>query len=262
LKKVIDIEERVPAMRERRRRKTNRKFIFILAVFVIALLLILYFQSPLSRINKVIVKGSLLHDEQFYIDESGLNTDSSLWGFSTNDISKELQQVEGVQNVKVNRKWMQDVLIDIQEWKTVAYIEERGQYSLLLANGEIFFAEELVLNEEVPILNGFTDVEVRKQLTAELKKMDKDVYPLISEIIWRGTKKDPDNITVFMDDGFEVRAILSTFAGKMDFYPEIIAQLQGFEKGIIDMEVGTFFTPFSELYNPNEEDVEIVGEDE
>ena len=51
--KVIDIEERIPSMREKRRRKTNKKFLFMLTVFVVALLAILYFQSPLSKINEL-----------------------------------------------------------------------------------------------------------------------------------------------------------------------------------------------------------------
>ena len=49
--KVIDIEERIPSMREKRRRKTNKKFLFMLTVFVVALLAILYFQSPLSKVE-------------------------------------------------------------------------------------------------------------------------------------------------------------------------------------------------------------------
>ena len=53
-----------------------------------------------------------------------------------------------------------------------------------------------------------------------------------------------------MDDGFEIRAIMSNFAEQMTYYPDITAQLHDYEKGVIDMEVGTFFTPFSELYNP------------
>ena len=51
--KVIDIEERIPSMREKRRRKTNKKFLFIIAVFCLALLVLLYFQSPFSKVGEV-----------------------------------------------------------------------------------------------------------------------------------------------------------------------------------------------------------------
>lgn len=260
MKKVIDIEERIPAMRERRRRKTNRKFIVVVAIFVIALLMILYFQSPLSRINKVIINGGSLYESSFYKEESQLIEDSSLWGFSRKDVVSALEEIEGVQNVSVSRKWMRDVEIDIKEWKTIAYVEDRGQYSLLLENGALFTPKLAFLEGEAPILNGFDNDKKRKKITAQLIKMDKDLYPLLSEIILMGTKEDPEKITVYMDDGFEVRAIISTFAESMAYYPEITAQLHGLEKGVIDMEVGTYFTPFSDIYNPNKGADEIDEE--
>ncbi len=65
-----------------------------------------------------------------------------------------------------------------------------------------------------------------------------------------------------MDDGYEVRAIISTFSDQMAYYLEITAQLHDYEKGVIDMEVGTFFTPFSKVYGPREEDEEVVEESE
>ena len=71
--KVIDIEERIPSMREKRRRKTNKKFLFILTVFVVALLVILYFQSPLSKVEMITVSGAILHDQEFYKEQSGLS---------------------------------------------------------------------------------------------------------------------------------------------------------------------------------------------
>ena len=45
-----------------------------------------------------------------------------------------------------------------------------------------------------------------------------------------------------------MRAVISSFAEKMAYYPEITAQLSGMEKGVIDIEVGTFFIPYSEMY--------------
>ena len=83
--------------------------------------------------------------------------------------------------------------------------------------------------------------------------MEKDVYHLISEIILRDDAEHGTDLTVYMDDGYEVRAIISTFAEQMAYYPEITAQLLDYEKGVIDMEVGTFFTPFSKVYGPEGE---------
>lgn len=254
--KVIDIEERIPSMRKKRRRKTNKKFLFMLTVFVVALLAILYFQSPFSKVANISVSGAVLHEQEYYKEQSGLTKDKPLWGFSTGEIAKTLEEINGVRSVAVSRKWLQDIEIIVTEWETVAYLEDDGQYSLLLENGEIFSAGMLVPEAEAPVLNNFKESDIQKRITAQLLKMNGDVYPLISEIIFIGAGEDTDSLTVYMDDGFEVRAVISTFAEKMAYYPEITAQLTGYEKGVIDMEVGTYFVPFSKMYGLVEEEGE------
>ncbi|CAM3086679.1 cell division protein FtsQ/DivIB [Filibacter tadaridae] len=258
--KVIDIEERIPSMRKKRRRKANKKFLFILTVFVCALLAILYFQSPLSRIGKISVNSTLLHDQAFYIGMSGLAPDEPLWDFNSSDVEKKLKKVEGVKAVSVSRKKFRDITIKITEWDTVAYLEDEGEFSLLLENGEVFPNAKLIPQEEAPVLKDFGDSTVRKRLTKQLLEIDDHVYQLISEIIFAGKKEDKDSIILYMDDGYEVRADLSTFAERMNYYPRVIAQLNGIEKGVIDMEVGVFFTPYSEVYGLKEEG-EIVDKE-
>lgn len=261
--KVIDIEERIPSLREKRRRKTNKKFLFMLTVFVVALLAILYFQSPLSKLETIKVSGAVLHEQAFYEEQSGLTIENSLWSFSTSDIEASMEKIEGVQKVSVSRVWFRNIEIVINEWKTVAYLEDGGQYSLLLESGETFPTGMLLPEAESPVLNNFKNPDTRKRMTAQLLKMDDTVYHLISEIIVTGDEKDSDSITVYMDDGFEVRAFISTFAEKMAYYPDVTAQLNSYEKGVIDIEVGTFFTPFSKVYGliEEEEGEEPIGEE-
>lgn len=261
MKKVIDIEERIPSMREKRRKRTNRKFLLILLVFVGALLIILYFQSPLSRINAVHVSGAQLNTQDFYIEESGLSNDESLWGFKIESVEKSLQEIDTVKSVSISRKWLRDIEINIVEWDTVAYIEENEHYNLLLGSGDVYSAEYLIPEEEAPILNGFSDEKDRKRITSQLLKLDKDVYQLISEIVL-ADEKSTNELVVYMADGYEIRAIISTFADQMAYYPEIIAQLKDYEKGVIDMEVGTFFTPYSKVYGESEEVEDIAEESE
>ncbi|MFD1204064.1 cell division protein FtsQ/DivIB [Sporosarcina contaminans] len=258
--KVIDIEDRIPSMREKRRRKTNKKFLFVLFIFGLALLLLLYFQSPLSKVKDIHIRGATLYDQQFYLEESGIGENSPFWGFDAQEVEEKLSAIAGVDEVKVTRKWMRDVEINISEWKMVAYIEDGDDFGLLLENGEMF--PDSIQNPNVPILNKVDDEEVRKRITSQLLKMDAEVFQLISEIIYTGSEDDADTITAYMDDGYEVHAVIPTFAEKMAYYPEITSQLDEYEKGIIDMEVGTFFTPFSELYGKKEESDMDVEEDE
>lgn len=256
MEKVIDIEERIPSMREKRRKKANFKFIFIIAIFLFALLVILYFQSSFSRINSIHVKGGTLHETTFYEEESGLSIDGSFWDFSTKGVKQELEKIDSVEEAKVSRKWINNVEIAITEWQTVAYVENAGRYNALLENGEVFSEEIIVPENKAPILNGFTDEKIRDRMTKQLLKMDKNVYAVISEVIFTGSDIDQDSITAFMDDGYEIHAAIPSFAEKMAYYEDIISQLTDHEKGVIDIEVGTFFTPFTKKYGNAEEEEE------
>ena len=98
-------------------------------------------------------------------------------------------------------------------------------------------------------------------MTAQLLKMDEDVYHLISEIIFNGTTRIRIVLrSIWMMDSRSVHSF-QRFAEKMAYYPEITAQLNGYEKGVIDMEVGTFFTPFSKVYGLVEEEEETIDEE-
>lgn len=261
MKKVIDIEERIPSMRERRKKRANRKFFFVVSLFVIALLLVLYFQSQLSKIDDIKVTGAYLHEKDYYIEKSGLGQGDKLWGFTKKNVKQRLEQVDGVKAIEIERRGLRDVAISLEEWKPIAYVENDDKYGILLENGTVFIPEKLLLEEDAPILNGFIDGEVQSRISTQLNNMEDSTYQLISEIIYTGTEDEPDRITVYMNDGYEVKALLTTFSEKMAYYSEIVAQLSEEEKGVIDMEVGTFFTPYSQVYGVGEIDYEDDNED-
>lgn len=52
-----------------------------------------------------------------------------------------------------------------------------------------------------------------------------------------------------MNDGYEVRAVIPTLADKLNYYPSIVAQIANLEKGVIDIEVGSYYRPFNDEYN-------------
>lgn len=250
--KVIDIEERIPSMRERRRRRTNKKFIFILTVFVFALLLLLFFQSPYSKIRSIHIKGAHLYNADFYREKTGLSNEDSVFTVKTDKLKSKLEAIETVREATVIRHWNGDVTLQLQEWHPIALLEERGEIQLLLENGEPFIAERRLMTADAPIVTGFHSPAQKKRIAKQLMQIDSTVFQLLSEI--KLIDEEDEKLIVFMDDGYEVHGALSSFAKKMEYYPEIIAQLSGHEKGVLDIEVGTFFKTYSEVYGANVEE--------
>ena len=115
MEKVIDITERVPTMKKRRKRRSNLKFMLLITIFLAIISVLLYFQLPYSNINKINVSGANLRDETFYLEQSTLQVEDSLWGFKTADVEAKLTKNEWVKSVTVKRKFLNDVEIHIVE---------------------------------------------------------------------------------------------------------------------------------------------------
>lgn len=251
MEKVIDITERVPAMKKRRRRRTNLKFIALITIFLFIILLLLYFQSSYSDISKIQIKGAHLKEDEFYIDASTLKVSDSIWGFKVSDIEKNISENKWVKSVEVKRVWVNKVRISVEEWQKVAYISKDGAFYPMLDNGVIFDESSELVPIDAPIFLGFEDEALRKKILKQLAQLKPEVMSLISQINANPSEADPYAITLYMNDGYEVRADANSLAEKLNFYPSIVAQIESeetFEKGIVDIEVGSYYRPFSDEY--------------
>ena len=263
MEKVIDIEERIPTLREKRRKRTNFKFIFLLFLFLITLFLLLYFQSPYSEIKKVDVIGAGLVEADVYREQSDLHAGDSIWGFKVNDIEDKISEKHWVKDVHVKRKWLTTVQVEIEEWEKVAYISIDNELYPMLENGDIFKEASSLEPIDAPLFLEFEDEKLRKKLLVELAKLDPTVLSLISQINSTPTSSDPYAVTLFMNDGYEVRAEVTTLAEKLNYYPSIVAQIESagsYEKGIIDIEVGSYYKSYLDEYAEFDFNIDETGE--
>lgn len=263
--KVIDIEERIPTLREKRRKRTNKKFITLLLLFFLTLFLLLYFQSPYSDIKKINIKGSELVKEDVYLNQSDLKAGESLWGFKATDVEEKILEEYWVKDVHVKRKWLATVEIEVEEYQKVAYISMDNELYPMLENGEIFKESSSAGPIDAPLFIDFEDEKLRKKLLVELSKLDSTVLSLISQINSTPSSADPYAITLYMNDGYEVRAEITSLAKKLNYYPSIIAQIEGagqYGKGVIDIEVGSYYKSYQDEYAQFSFDIdEIEGQD-
>ncbi|MCM3610739.1 FtsQ-type POTRA domain-containing protein [Planococcus sp. MERTA32b] len=254
--KVIDIEERIPTLRERRRKRTNRKFLALLFIFLIILTVLVYSQTKYSKIQSLTVNGEVLYGEEEYITASKLDIGASMWSFSTEEVEEEITKLDWVKEAAVNKKWLTGVEITVEEYPSIGYLEKDAGYQKLLANG---YAVELpVDNVDGPIFTNFGSEATRLELSAQLDQLDPEVSNMLSQLILTEGETESANVTLYMTDGNEVRAKLNSLAEKLDYYPSLTAQLEDGQKGVFDMEVGITFRSYDDVYGPPKE----VSEDE
>jgi len=262
LEKVIDIEDRIPTLKKRRKKRTNRKFIVLILLFFIVLAVLLYFQSPYSNINKITVNGAKLVDNEYYVEKSTLALGKSMWGFKVEDVEKILLKDKWVKEAQVNRNWLRGVTIDMKEWKKVAYLAGDGTYYPLLENGERFEQKGNDTPIDAPVFIGITGEKTIKKLVEQLAQLKPEVLALISQVNTNSNDTNPNAVKLYMNDGYEVRAIIQSLADKLNYYPSIVAQIANLEKGVIDLEVGSYYRPFNEEYNKISIDMETNADGE
>lgn len=254
--KIVSLEDRIPKLKQQRRRKANRRLILLLSLFFSLILIVAYVQSPLSHVKDIIVKGNEFYSSNEIIEKTGLSNKTNIWKVKKQAISAKLESLPEIKKATVKINGLNSIEIQISEYKKLAYLQTGSFYSPVLENGAILKNRKTgIIPINAPILISFKEGTALTQLLREMKKLPSDVLNSISEIKFTPNNIDPLHISLYMNDGFEVSAAITGFSGKMSHYPSIISQLNPNKKGIIDLEVGSYF----KAYVPAQKGVGTVG---
>ncbi|GED18580.1 cell division protein FtsQ/DivIB [Kurthia gibsonii] len=248
MQKIIELKEHQSAIIERRKKQKKRNIITLFIILGIVLLILVYVQSPLSHISKVTIKGNHFETNQYYIEKSGLTVGDSLWGFKKDQVVQNLEKLDFVKQVTVERKWLNSVAIKIKENRRVAILRTSNAQYYVLENGELLPGRIKPKSYELPIFLNLHDEKQRKELAKQLMQLSPDLLQMISQIEPAPTKSNPELLKMYMNDGFEVRIDIPKIASKMKYYPSIIAQLNQNKKGVIHLEIGGYYNSFKLEY--------------
>ena len=134
-----------------RRKRTNIKFILLTSIFVFIIGLLLYFQTSYSDIKTIDIAGAEIVDESFYLKQSTLNKNDSMWSFKIADVEKAIEANDWVKSVQVKRKFINRVTVNVEEWQKVAYLSKDGIFYPMLENGVIFEKTSEMIPIDAPI---------------------------------------------------------------------------------------------------------------
>ena len=242
---VVSLEDRIPKLKQRRKKKANRRAIALLSVFFLLLIFVLYFLSPLSNVNKINVEGNVYATENIIVETSGLSTDTTIWKVDKEEIKERLKRLPEIKTVDISIILPNTVQINVEEYKRLAYMVSESDFLPILSNGKVM---ETVGEGRVPIhaplIIGFSEGEELDSVISALEKLPEDINNAISEIHYDPSDTDKYRVKLFMNDGFEVSANSRTLADKLVHYPSIVSQLDPNVKGVIDLEVGSYFRAY------------------
>lgn len=236
--------------------KLPRGLIKLSSIFFIIYLMMLisgWQLLPFNKVNQVVVTGN------DYVESEAIEISSRIRPSDVVDeVISQRQAIEAkiieenpiIESIVMTRdQWMQ-LQLKVTEHQVVAKVEVNGHYVPILTNGELLddqitiamMTDEALSN--LPTLSGFTQKGKLIELTKILRQVDQEVLTNIETIELSKEPQKPNGIHVQMKDGNKVRAIISTFAQKVNFYHEMVQQIDG-QIGTINLEVGAYFTPDS-----------------
>lgn len=238
------METRIPALKpapvEKRR---SSKLAFVLAALFLVVMAVLFFQSSLSKVTEIEVRGTRHTDPEEVRRVAGVEVGDWFFVPSAAELERRVGALPAVEKVTVSRHFPGLLIIEVQEYPEVALERSAGgELSVVLANGLNVDPRDAVLPDK-PVLTGWdADDPNRKALLRVLGDMPPELLGDVSEIVPDPSKAYPDRIKLYTRSRFEVITTVSKMKEKIPYLDEIV---ENREPGVITMlEVDTY-TPFS-----------------
>lgn len=237
--------DRLPNIKKERNQRLYRRLTLIVSVLLIAVLISLYFVSPLSKLGSINVVGNSNIDSEILIKQSGLEKGKGLWEqlWDRGVYEKKIQRgLPRVRKASISLSGINSFKIKINEYKVVALESEGEEYHPILENGKILNETLHVAESGKPIFENFQDESLIKELMISYADLSTEIKHGISEIKYAPSVTNKELVSLYMNDGNRVLVNIPQLSEKMAYYPQVAKQMD--EAGIIDMEVGIFSYPY------------------
>lgn len=241
----MSLEDRIPKLKQMRKKKANRRLIILLAIFFLLIISVIYLQSPLSQVQSIDIKGNGYLSKKEIIKQSGIKINDNFWEVDTSESEKMIKKLPEVKDVIVKKQLPNSIEITLKEYQYMAYVQKGKSYYPVFSNGKILNKKLQAIPNSGPLLVQFKEGKQLKTTIEQLGELPDEIVNSISEIHHEPKKTDEYHIVLYMNDGFEVSASGETLADKLVHYPSIVSQLKEGSKGVIDLEVGSFFRSYT-----------------
>lgn len=212
---------------------------------------------PFNKVNQLLVEG-----HQYLTVETVLDGVDIKDYDAVNNILAYRPELEDhiltnhplLKDVKISRDSWKYLTFTVQEHEIVGRIKRNDLIYPLLSNGQIIETpvELATLQGEayryLPLIEGNFSTINLENLAQSIEQINPSIVSQFTTIHAAEEANQPEHIIVEMEDGNQIYAVIPTFAQKVNFYPNIVNQLEG-RQGIIDLEVGAYFTPFNNIDN-------------
>lgn len=230
-----------------RKSALRRRLGAIIVISILAILGLGIYVSSYTRLQRIIVVGAPELNATEVIKKSGIKAQDQLidyWLGKNTYESKLKKYYPEIKSAKLKMAGLNQIKLDLQEYKTLAYVNQNGKYYKILNNKKIARQKltKMQIDKSIPIFVSysnksslFTDLKALKSIPTKLRNQ-------ISIINGRSIRKN--KIVLLMKDGNIIIGNTDTIAQKIKYYPKIKSTLNN--KSVIDLEIGAFSYPLTD----------------
>ncbi len=225
---IPSVDELIIASRNEKKLIRKRKMIKILLTIItlslISFTTYFYFNSSLSRINKINIYGNERLSETYLknkIFESSSNYSIFNFGYI---ITKDLEFNPIIKSMNINYINMSELDVNIEEYEVLGYLNDLN--GVLIETGKLYSFDdyEPISLKELIYISGYVDEIEYLRLKDALIKLKDSTKLMISEIIQDEKSYDKFYAKVIMYDGIIVYSSLNTL-NVLDDYASIRSAL-------------------------------------
>lgn len=241
----IVLAERVPPFRIKvRDKRTLSPWIYvIIGLLFMGILLVLFFQSPLNRIEEIRIHGNHLVSKEQILKASNLQQTGSFFYVNSSHIKNKLEEMPEIQHANIEKSFPNRININIKEFPVIAYVQrEDGWFVPILWNGEMLLDHpQTDLIEAMPIIHQKDRTNQTVQLALQnLMRISKQIRADI-EFVY-AVPEHPDRVRLISKYHHQIYIRAKDLHEKLIYYP----QFRKHPSGTLFLLQSIWFSPTNE----------------
>mgnify|MGYP001183365550 CR=1 FL=1 len=223
--------ERIPAMPARRdatRVKRNRKLIVLLFLFFITILMILFFNSTLSKVTIIEITGNRYVPKAEIEAVLDVKTDDQFFLVRTDEVERNILNLKEIKSVEVVKTFPGKVTVKVEEHPAVGIRFDGNQEAyVVLANGTGIRLEKGSIPPHLPILSGWDESDPNwLELCEVLAGIPAPSLADVSEILPYPSWSYPDRVKMYTRSRYEIITAIQYMEEMIPLLDNVVLQLK------------------------------------
>ncbi|MBR1413405.1 MAG: FtsQ-type POTRA domain-containing protein [Bacilli bacterium] len=228
---------------------------FMIFILILVIIGFMGYKIVNTKLKNIYITGTNYITDNEIIELCDLKDYPIIWKIRSKKLEDKIKELDLVEDVNVSINYLGSIKIEITE-ADIMYLDNTTNKIVLSNNKEVDNNNYL----GIPVLINNIPSDIKKDFIDSLKKVDKDILHMISEIEYNpstsnGAVIDDKRFYLTMNDGNSV-FINTVNIRKLNNYIEIYKAIADGQKGILYLDSYTsenyYFTPYGSIKSKEE----------